>query len=479
MLDGGTAVVAAVDRRATGRFVPGAAPASPLVDEVVGAARALPGRTTAARCRTARPRSTARALRRTPASWGSAPAPRPRRSRVGRDARGGRLPISRQRDARLRARRPRPPRRAGRPRLGRRRRRRRLRRRHRLRAPRRPTADVQPLRCPRPSSWSCSRPGTPQLDRRPRAAPSRRSRRAIPRRTAQRLAAIAAPPTRFMPRLRAATPGAVVDDGRAARTSRWRRWATTRTCRSSRPPSRAPRARRAELGGAAKPSGAGGGDVGVAFLTDRGAAATFRAARAPPRGSKSLTYKDRRARPPPRAVRSSKGITMSKPELSHPRLLPPARRRAAPGCCACAPTCRSRTCDAGRRRHRHGAPPIAWSRTRSASTRCRWASGSTSGQRPRLPGADGRRGAVGDRGGVERRAHGARGRRLHRRRRRSGHDRADRDRRRRRSGRRRKAPHRGGARRAAGAGARRPCPASPSAAAARARWRCARHPGRA
>ena len=31
-----------------------------------------------------------------------------------------------------------------------------------------------------------------------------------------------------------------------------------------------------ELGGAAKPSGAGGGDVGVAFLTDRGAAETFR-----------------------------------------------------------------------------------------------------------------------------------------------------------------------------------------------------------
>jgi mevalonate kinase len=30
------------------------------------------------------------------------------------------------------------------------------------------------------------------------------------------------------------------------------------------------------LGGAAKPSGAGGGDVGVAFLTDRGAAETFR-----------------------------------------------------------------------------------------------------------------------------------------------------------------------------------------------------------
>jgi hypothetical protein len=31
-----------------------------------------------------------------------------------------------------------------------------------------------------------------------------------------------------------------------------------------------------ELGGAAKPSGAGGGDVGVAFLTDHGAAETFR-----------------------------------------------------------------------------------------------------------------------------------------------------------------------------------------------------------
>ncbi len=30
-----------------------------------------------------------------------------------------------------------------------------------------------------------------------------------------------------------------------------------------------------ELGGGAKPSGAGGGDVGVAFLPDRAAAATF------------------------------------------------------------------------------------------------------------------------------------------------------------------------------------------------------------
>ena len=42
-------------------------------------------------------------------------------------------------------------------------------------------------------------------------------------------------------------------------------------------PSLAAAARLAEeLGGAAKPSGAGGGDVGVAFLTDHGAAETFR-----------------------------------------------------------------------------------------------------------------------------------------------------------------------------------------------------------
>ena len=34
-----------------------------------------------------------------------------------------------------------------------------------------------------------------------------------------------------------------------------------------------------ELGGAAKPSGAGGGDVGVAFFTDQEAAATFAPAR--------------------------------------------------------------------------------------------------------------------------------------------------------------------------------------------------------
>ena len=41
-----------------------------------------------------------------------------------------------------------------------------------------------------------------------------------------------------------------------------------------------------ELGGAAKPSGAGGGDVGVAFLTDRGAAETFRQ-RAPHLGARN------------------------------------------------------------------------------------------------------------------------------------------------------------------------------------------------
>ena len=40
VLDGGTAVVAAVDRRAIGRFVPGATPASPLVEEAVRLARA-------------------------------------------------------------------------------------------------------------------------------------------------------------------------------------------------------------------------------------------------------------------------------------------------------------------------------------------------------------------------------------------------------------------------------------------------------
>ena len=43
-----------------------------------------------------------------------------------------------------------------------------------------------------------------------------------------------------------------------------------------------------ELGGAAKPSGAGGGDVGVAFLTDQDAAATFRA-RAPHIGVEILS----------------------------------------------------------------------------------------------------------------------------------------------------------------------------------------------
>ena len=45
-----------------------------------------------------------------------------------------------------------------------------------------------------------------------------------------------------------------------------------------------------ELGGAAKPSGAGGGDVGVAFLTDRGAAETFRE-RAPHLGVEILSIR--------------------------------------------------------------------------------------------------------------------------------------------------------------------------------------------
>jgi phosphomevalonate kinase len=45
-----------------------------------------------------------------------------------------------------------------------------------------------------------------------------------------------------------------------------------------------------ELGGAAKPSGAGGGDVGVAFLTDGDAAATFRA-RAPHIGVEILSIR--------------------------------------------------------------------------------------------------------------------------------------------------------------------------------------------
>ena len=45
-----------------------------------------------------------------------------------------------------------------------------------------------------------------------------------------------------------------------------------------------------ELGGAAKPSGAGGGDVGVAFLTDRGAGETFRQ-RAPHIGLEILSIR--------------------------------------------------------------------------------------------------------------------------------------------------------------------------------------------
>ena len=73
---------------------------------------------------------------------------------------------------------------------------------------------------------------------------------------------------------------------RRARGARARR----SDCRSSRPPSPRPPTLAEELGGAAKPSGAGGGDVGVAFLTDRGAAETFRQ-RAPHLGLEILSIR--------------------------------------------------------------------------------------------------------------------------------------------------------------------------------------------
>ena len=56
------------------------------------------------------------------------------------------------------------------------------------------------------------------------------------------------------------------------------------------PPFAAAAALARELGGAAKPSGAGGGDVGVAFLTDQDAAATFRV-RAPHIGVEILSIR--------------------------------------------------------------------------------------------------------------------------------------------------------------------------------------------
>jgi len=55
-------------------------------------------------------------------------------------------------------------------------------------------------------------------------------------------------------------------------------------------PVRAAAALAEDLGGAAKPSGAGGGDVGVAFLTDPGAAETFRK-RAPHIGLEILSIR--------------------------------------------------------------------------------------------------------------------------------------------------------------------------------------------
>ena len=209
------------------------------------------------------------------------------------------------------------------------------------------------------------------------------------------------------------------------------------------------------------------------FLTDPGPRRPF-AQRAPHIGLEILSISDRRERPAPRAVSPRKESCRTVAHAS--RVSTDSPWPSGAGCCACTRTCRSRTCatldgggidtggrrSGGRERRRRLR---AAARARAELRR----------QRPRLPGADGGRGAVGDRGRVERGAHGARGRRLRRRRGRSGDDRADRDRRRRRSGRRPQA-RRGGQRRAAGAGARDRCRAWPIAAAARASWRCAPHP---
>ena len=154
-----------------------------------------------------------------------------------------------------------------------------------LRAPRRrrPTCSRSPL--PAAVELIVFSTGTPQLDRRPRAARVEAlARRAIPTLTRGRLGADrASAATRFIAGV-ARRRRRGVDRLGCARERRARRRSGDAAGLPIVTPALAAAATLAEeLGGAAKPSGAGGGDVGVAFLTDRGAAETFRAARAPPR----------------------------------------------------------------------------------------------------------------------------------------------------------------------------------------------------
>ena len=280
---GGTAVVAAVDRRAVGPLHPGRARRrrrwSP---RRCARRRGALRRHRPPRCPRARPVDSA-AL----SEDGAQARPRLERRDGGRG--GGRgagdgraVDVEAEQRLDLRAGRSRAPRGAGRARLGRRRGRRGLRRRARLHAPGGGAADGARADPPLAvaSSWSSS---TRRARARPSitSAPSSGWPRAIPGAHARRLRAIRARPptpscaayeTRDAPRRCCAR-------SRAAHAGARARSGATPTCRSSRRRSRArPRWPR-ELGGAAKPSGAGGGDVGVAFFSDPEAAQRFRDAR--------------------------------------------------------------------------------------------------------------------------------------------------------------------------------------------------------
>ena len=180
MLHGGTAVVAAVDRRAVGQFVPGGAPSTPLIAAAVRAVVERAARDGRIVCPTARPRWTARRCSQDGQKLGLGSSAAAVVAAVGAllDALGQPLDAATLLPLAVR----RAPRRARRARLGRRRRGRAVRRPDRLRARRRRRAGDSPAagRLAR-ASWSSSAPAIPRrpstFERR-RAAGGARPRRA-------------------------------------------------------------------------------------------------------------------------------------------------------------------------------------------------------------------------------------------------------------------------------------------------------------
>ncbi len=275
VLDGGTAVVAAVDRRVVARFVPGAAPSTPVVAEAIAAVRSHCA-TTGASLPDGAPEIDSASLSHGGRKLGLGSSAAVAAAAVGVVAGGGRLRRRGGEAAHLPAGRSRPPRRAGGPRLGRRRRRRSLGWRPRLHpaggrhAERaragpagpahagdrvRPGCRARPsIMSPRRRAAGRARSGSARAPpARDRGAPPMRSllgyERAMPRRCCRR----SAPPTKRSWRSAASADLPIVTPELAAAAALAR-----------------------ELGGAAKPSGAGGGDVGVAFFSDPDSAAAFR-----------------------------------------------------------------------------------------------------------------------------------------------------------------------------------------------------------